>query len=98
MECPSARVRFLRSSLAMLTIVSIVLAGLVVGLLVLVGLMSAVQGTPVCVVTAMEGCSVPGVTDPGFRCAVELLSKAPLAPGHQGELFVNGDETYPRLW
>jgi cardiolipin synthase len=82
----------------MLILISLILAGLVVGLLVMVALMSAVKGTPVRDVTSLGGGATPGVRDPGFRTAVELLSRAALAEGHAVELFVNGDETYPRLW
>jgi len=82
----------------MMILVAIVLGALVLGLLVLIALLSAVKGTPVCDVETLDGQQVPGVNDPSFRCAVELLSRTKLQPGHQVELFINGDETYPRLW
>ena len=91
-------VRFLRWLAAMLTLVAVVLAGLVIGLLVMVALLSAVKGTPVCRVATLEDPLVPGASDPRFRSAMELLSRTSLAPGHAVEVFVNGDETYPRLW
>ena len=79
-------------------VIAVVLGGLVVGLLLLVGLMSAVKGTPVRIVTCFQGDDCPGVRDPAFRSAMELLSRTSLAPGHAVEFFCNGDSTYPRLW
>jgi cardiolipin synthase A/B len=82
----------------MMILVSMILGGLVLALLVLIALLSAVKGTPVCEVETADGRPVPGVQDPSFRCAIELLSRTKLQPGHAVELFMNGDETYPRLW
>jgi cardiolipin synthase len=38
------------------------------------------------------------VDEPGFRSALELVSRTPLHEGHHVEIFMNGDETYSRLW
>lgn len=82
----------------MVTIIVIVLAALIIGFLTLSGVLSAVKGTPVREVQAFGGGQPPGVGDPGFREGMELLSRTSLAPGHEVEIFVNGDQTYPRLW
>jgi cardiolipin synthase len=79
-------------------IVALVLGALVVGLLLLMALMSAVKGTPVCTVETPDGRQPPAIDDPGFREQMELLSHTTLVAGHRVELFCNGDETYPRLW
>lgn len=81
-----------------MTIIAVVLGFLVLGLLVLIALLSAVKGTPVRDVETLDGQEVPGVRDPSFQRAIELLSRTKLQAGHQVELFINGDETYPRLW
>lgn len=82
----------------MLTVISIILGALIIGLLVLIALLSSVKGTPVCDVETLDHTEVPGVRDASFRCAIELLSRTKLQPGHEVELFMNGDQTYPRLW
>src|SRR5829696_6762218 len=72
------------------------IAFLVAGLIV--GLLSAVKGTPVDAVKPFANGPLPAVDEPGFRTAIELVSRTALHPGHEVETFVNGDETYPRLW
>ena len=67
-------------------------------LLAMVAFMSAVKGTPVRDVVTLDGTKVPSPGEPGFQVAMDLVTRAPLAPGHKVELFVNGDQTYPRLW
>ena len=79
-------------------VISIVLGGLVIGLLIVVGLMNAVKGTPVQHVKCFLGSLPPSVRDPEFRQAMELLSRTTLHDGHEVEIFCNGDTTYPRLW
>jgi cardiolipin synthase len=78
--------------------IAFLIGGLIVALLAFIGLMNAVKGTPVkCVQQLGDGQPAP-VDQPGFRTALELVSRATLHPGHTVELFVNGNETYPRLW
>ncbi|MDB4898513.1 MAG: Phospholipase D-like domain protein [Gemmatimonadetes bacterium] len=78
--------------------IAYLLAGLVVGLLALIGVMDAVKGTPVAHVRALDEDLPPDVDDPCFRDGMELVSRTPLSGGHAIDIFVNGDETYPRLW
>ncbi|HEX8850265.1 MAG TPA: phospholipase D-like domain-containing protein [Gemmatimonadaceae bacterium] len=79
-------------------IVGFVLAGLIFGVIFLAGLLSAVKGTPVRDVRALGQDRPPSVDEKGFREGIELVSRTALAPGHRIEVFVNGDQTYPRLW
>ncbi len=78
--------------------VGFMLLGLIATLLSLMGLLSAVKGTPVHTVDALGGAQLPGVRDPAFRTGMELVTRAPLVPGHEVAIFTNGDETYPPLW
>lgn len=78
--------------------VAYLLFGLVAGLLAFIGLMSAVKGTPVHRVGSLPADAQPPTDSRAFRDAMELVSKTPLSPGHQVEIFTNGDQTYPRLW
>jgi cardiolipin synthase len=73
------------------------IAGLLLGILGLVGLLNAVRGTPVKRVIGF-GSDLPPVTDPTFRAAMELVSHTTLTEGNSVELFWNGDQTFPRLW
>ena len=79
-------------------IIGFIFAGLICGVIFLAGLLSAVKGTPVRDVRALGGDRPPGVDEPGFREGIELVSRTSLAPRHRIEVFVNGDETYPRHW
>ena len=72
--------------------------GLIVGLMAFIGFMSAVKGTPVNCVAEFDDGQPAAVDDPGFRTALELVSRTPLHTGHDVEIFINGNETYPRLW
>lgn len=78
--------------------VGYLLLGLIGTLLALMGLLSAVKGTPVCTVDALGGGPLPEVRDPAFRAGMELVTRAPLVPGHEVAIYSNGDETYPPLW
>jgi cardiolipin synthase A/B len=78
--------------------IAFLVAGLIVGLMALIGLLSAVKGTPVDAVKPFGDGPLAAVDEPGFRTALELVSRTTLRPGHEVETFVNGDETYPRLW
>ena len=95
----SGRTRALLAKAAgMLITIALVLGGLVLVLLAMIAFMNAVKGTPVHCVDTLEGARFPSPGEPGFRTAMDLVTRAPLAPGHKVELFVNGDQTYPRLW
>lgn len=72
--------------------------GLIVGLMAFIGFMNAVKGTPVRAVAEFGDGQPAAVDQPGFRTALELVSRATLHPGHDVEIFFNGNETYPRLW
>ncbi|HEV7993736.1 MAG TPA: phospholipase D-like domain-containing protein [Gemmatimonadaceae bacterium] len=83
----------------------IVLKGLVAVLgvaaiiLAVVGWQSLTRGTNVCRLRAPgDDDGPPSPTDPLFCETLSLLTKTALAPGHEIEVFSNGDETYPRLW
>jgi cardiolipin synthase len=78
--------------------IAFLVAGLIVGLMAFMGLLNAVKGTPVDAVREFGDGRPAAVDQPGFRTALELVSRTPLHAGHTVEIFINGDETYPRLW
>ena len=75
------------------------LLGITLAVLLLIGVLDVVRGTPVRSVLAdeKEGDSV-AVGQPFFREAMELLTRTRLRPAHDVEIFMNGDETYSRLF
>ena len=77
--------------------IAFLIAGLLVGLLGLIGFLSAVRGTPVKKVVPF-GPQLPAVDDPAFRTNMELASRTAMCDGNCAEIFWNGDQTYPRLW
>lgn len=78
--------------------IAFLVLGLIVGLMAFIGLLSAVKGTPVDRVQQFADGNPAAVDEPAFRTALELVSRTTLHAGHDVEIFVNGDETYPRLW
>ena len=77
----------------------LILVGVLIAVLILIGVLDVVRGTPIRAVGIPgdpTGC--PPIGDPFFREAIELLTEIRLAPGHQIEIFINGDQTYDRLW
>jgi cardiolipin synthase len=79
--------------------VALILVGVFITVLLLIGVLDVVRGTPIRAVGARgdpSGC--PPIDDPFFRESIELLTHVKLAPGHQLEIFINGDQTYDRLW
>jgi cardiolipin synthase len=77
----------------------VALLGVAATILAVVGLQSLTRGTSVRRLRApgdSEG--PPSPTDPLFCETLSLLTKTTLAPGHEIEVFANGNETYPRLW
>ncbi len=78
--------------------IGFVLLALIGGFLALMGILSTLKGTPLKRVLPFGGGKCPCVDDPPFRATLELLSHTSLARGHEVEIFINGDQTYPRLW
>src|SRR5438874_3734317 len=77
----------------------LILLGVLIAVLLLVGFLDVVRGTPIHAVgTPGDPTACPPVDDPFFREAVELLTHVKLARGHHVEIFINGDQTYDRLW
>lgn len=75
----------------------------ILGLLVLafatIGVLYVTRGTPLQYVRSVGGArALPPVTDPRFERVMELLTQVEVQPGNRAEVFINGDETYPRLW
>jgi cardiolipin synthase len=69
------------------------------GLLAVVGLQTFTRGTTICRLRAPgDHDGPPAPTEPLFCDTVALLTKTAIVPGHQVEIFANGNETYPRLW
>ena len=61
--------------------------GLIVGLMAFIGFMNAVKGTPVRAVAEFGDGQPAAVDQPGFRTALELVSRATLHAGHDVEIF-----------
>lgn len=81
------------------TYISLVLAGLLLAGIIIIGLMDVVRGTPIRNVGSPgEGTECPSIHDPFFRESIELLTHVKLKPGHEVDFFMNGDQTYSRLW
>ena len=78
--------------------IGFLVVGLVLGFLALIGVMGALKGTPIRAVKAYGGGEKPEVHEPAFRDTMEMLIHAQLARAHDVEIFINGDQTYPRLW
>ena len=67
--------------------------------LALVGFRFLVRGTPVRGVRGLRrGGELPTSGDPNFRAAIQLHSRISLREGHNVEVMINGDETYPCLF
>jgi cardiolipin synthase len=78
--------------------IAFLVGGLIIGFLAFIGIMNAVKGTPVDCVEQFGDGRPAAVDEPGFRTALELVSRTPLHAGHDVEIFISGNETYPRLW
>ncbi len=82
-----------------LTYIGFILVGVLLAVGLVIGLMDVVRGTPIRNVGSPgDDTSCPAISDPFFRESIELLTHVKLRPGHQVEFFINGDQTYPRLW
>ncbi|HEX4934908.1 MAG TPA: phospholipase D-like domain-containing protein [Gemmatimonadaceae bacterium] len=70
-----------------------------VGVFLLLGFRYLVRGTPIRRVrAASRGGEAPEISDEHFTPTMELLTRIDLLPGNDAEIFICGDETYPRLW
>ena len=79
--------------------VGLFLLGLLVAVLLLIGLLDVLRGTPIRSIGRRgHESDGPKVGDPFFLEAMELLTAIRLEPGHEVEIFINGDQTYERLW
>lgn len=80
-------------------VVAIILLAVVAGIFLLLGFRYMVRGTPIRRIRAgsrsEEG---PPIDGPDFAHTLELLTRVDLLPGHEAQLFICGDETYPALW
>lgn len=63
-----------------------------------IGFSYMTRGTPVSAVETLGGDEPPAVDDPSFARLIELHTRGSMTPGHEVEVFINGDQTYPRLW
>ncbi|MEP6905941.1 MAG: hypothetical protein ABI875_07630, partial [Gemmatimonadales bacterium] len=82
-----------------LTYAGFLLLGIGLAGILLIGVMDVVRGTPIRTVGSDgEGKCCPAITDPFFRESFELLTHVTLEHGHEVEFFINGDQTYSRLW
>lgn len=63
-----------------------------------IGLSYLTRGTPVSAVETLGQGDPPAVADPAFARLIELHTRGNMLDGNQVEVFINGDETYPRLW
>ena len=78
--------------------IGLIVLSLLAVIFLLIGILSAVRGTPVSRVRPFGEGSAPGVSDPLFRETIELLTRTSLNHGHHVDVLTNGDGTYPRLW
>jgi cardiolipin synthase A/B len=78
--------------------IGLLLLGLVIGVIALIGLLDVIRISPIKAVRALGDGDPPAVTDPRFLETIEVLSRTSFQPGHQIEVMMCGDETYPFLW
>lgn len=77
----------------------IALVAVLIIVVVLIGVLDVVRGTPIRDVESDESrAAPPAVNAPFFRDAIELFTQTKISGGHDVEIYINGDETYPRLW
>jgi len=73
--------------------------GILLAVVALIGVLDVVRGTPIHTVGSDgEGNCCPAIADPFFRESFELMTHVRLEHGHDVEFFINGDQTYSRLW
>src|SRR4051812_12852220 len=74
-------------------------AALLVLVFALIGFFSVTRGSPVKRVQAPgDPSGPPAASDSMFQPTLELLTGMHLAPGNHIEVFINGNQTYPRLY
>jgi cardiolipin synthase len=77
----------------------LVLAGLVLAVFALIGILYITRGTPVRAVYAFgDPGGPPAINEPQFRRTTELLTGLQLVEGNAIQVTINGDQTYPQLW
>jgi cardiolipin synthase A/B len=80
-------------------IASLLVLGVALAIFALIGIQQVFRGTPARAVYAFgDPTGPPGVGSPEFVRNMALLTHTALDPGHQAEILLNGDGTYPRLW
>ncbi len=85
--------------MTILVYAGIALVGVVIVVIILIGVLDVVRGTPIRDVKSDESRGAPpAVRDPFFRDVMELLTSTHISGGHDVEVFMNGDETYSRMW
>jgi cardiolipin synthase len=77
----------------------LILAGLVLAIFALIGILYVTRGTPVRAVYAFgDPSGPPAISEPQFRRTTELLTGLQLVEGNAVRITINGDQTYPQLW
>ncbi|MBA3645400.1 MAG: hypothetical protein H0W63_04420 [Gemmatimonadaceae bacterium] len=85
--------------MSILFYVGIVLVAVLLTVIVLIGVLDVVRGTPIRDVLSDESHkNCPAIEDPSFADVMQLLTRTPMTRGHEVELYINGDQTYSRLW
>ena len=83
----------------MIAIILLSILVLALSFFALVGFQHLTKGTPIREVkTYDQGTEPPHVDDKVFRNTIGLHTGSTLDDGHEVELMMCGDETYPRLW
>ena len=83
----------------MITAAFALVGGVVAFFFALVGFQHLTKGTPIATLeTYDEKQDTPSVSDEVFRDTIGLHTGCILSDGHNIELMMCGDETYPRLW
>ena len=63
-----------------------------------IGVSYLTRGTPIGAVETVGDGEPPAIESEGFLRMFGLHAKTPLDEGTSAEIFINGDQTYPRLW
>jgi cardiolipin synthase len=72
-------------------------AGILIGALALIGLLTVTRGTPVSYVVTLSGSGPPAINDTLFERTYELFTGTHVLAGNRVEAVNNGS-VYPRLW
>src|SRR5688500_2637169 len=80
-------------------IASLLVLGVALAIFALIGIQQVFRGTPARAVYAFgDPTGPPEVGSPEFVRNLALLTHTSLETGHQAEILLNGDGTFPRLW